>query len=59
VLILRQQSTEGKLINLNEHLEQQTLTKTQFQKSQNRQTKMAVGVEALVSCDFKNYNLAQ
>ena len=44
MLILRQQSTEGKLINLLEHFEQQTFTKTQFQKSQLRQTKMAVGL---------------
>jgi hypothetical protein len=47
--------TEGKLINLLEHLEQQTITKTQFQKSQIRRTKMAVGVEALVSYN-KNKN---
>jgi hypothetical protein len=52
VLILRQQSTEGKLINLIEHLEQQTITKIKFQKSQIRQTKTAVGVEALVIHDF-------
>ena len=33
--------TEGKLIHLLEHLEQQTITKIQFQKSQISLTKIA------------------